>query len=1148
MGTGPGSTGSSGSDRSPPVDNRNSCQLVEGDSTSENANGDLGLSDVDTEICSAVTRTSSGQNVPQQNPEEGDHGDLFVERTPSVAEDVSFEDCLEQERRLFHSNDEYIGGTVGYEMSTARRELLVGRIMSRLETLQHQMGSDVGCSEGIVGQCTMRFSNEYLSRFEGKKGFNGVRNVVARFGDVVAIGASNGNVTVIRTSSNKCVTLRCDETRSPSSGGVTALTVVPYGNSVLLIAGHVSGVIRLWECRSHQEQWVHAKDIIGCHAATITALITVHVENITWLLSADSHGRLLSHNIQRYLSIAAQTLAGISRQLTGQASSPSYLNSIRHDDIENVTSIVGMCSLEERVMDSEIHQQPYILLSTAQGVLLGEVRANGKVDILLVIDNGAMKPQASSGSYSAAWKHVSVQGNQCIVLAVSCGHEARVFEFRFQDRKMAQNKVMVQEMKILDCPGTIQGVSFIGEDGILGLVYTNDESGSTCVGLVSLPEYSLRKEHRLNLMETQSDIVHVPDWMIPQPVDQIMDGDLIWSGSLLGGHDILLLMSSGVRSVQLLSWKQKIKLLVDAGKIEDALSHAIMLYYSTWSGSAHTNLLPANVADKRDQKLVIQEILSLVLSYSRRVIKHLEGPIESVDKSDILHGTTKLTFDICVLLEREDVLYDDIASIFRKSSSLDGLKPWNVFLETLERRITKGEQSCSLPPQLIQDLVEYYVSISQIHKIESLILRFELSSLDLNQIIPLCISYKLYSVLLYVFSRGMKDYKSPAALLFAAAVSEFNEDRGTRLTTKLLVYISNCFEGQRYPPGSGSESREEEEQMRLQMMDFILFSTIDQISEVVRLWESVANTEKDSVEWRSHLVHYTRAPVLEFLLDVDTRQILQIMRRLLSSWDALQTDIVDSESEHQEEKNGLCTFSQSAVDAVIDTLKLHEIDVKEQKVSESTLLRLQFVSEHVSANRALLPDEATITVLSYLSHVSSLGTMVSSDCEKIFEDIIGNMRDVSDDKLLNLAQGAGFCWAQAKIYHKRGKYIQAFECALQEKRTLRAFTYYEDVMLDSGISKENKLAFQGATWSHFPKMVAIDPEQAAKLALQYGEKNQEKILSSFDPGSNLQYLFLHSIISQLKYMNKACPEVCHLHLIFAAIYSVFTSFLPNCAG
>jgi len=1124
MGTGSGSIGS------PPVVG-NSYQFVEGDSTSDNVTGDLGLSDVDTEISSAVTRTSSVRNLQEKNPEDGEHGGVEGrESTPSVAEDMSFEDCLEQERRLIHPNDEYIGGMGGCEMSTARRELLVGRVMSRLETLQHQMGSHASSSEGVVGQCIMRYSNEYLSRFEGKKGFNGVRNVVARFGDIVAVGASNGSVTVIRTSSNHCVTLRCDETRVPSSGGVTALTVVPYGNSVLLIAGHVSGVIRLWECRSHQEQWAHAKDIVGCHAATITSIITVHVDNITWLLSADSHGRLLSHNIQRYLSIAAQALAGISRQLTGQATSPSYLNSIKYDGIDDVTSIVGMCSLEVHVMESEIHQQPYILLSTAQGVLLGAVRANGRVDILLVVDNGTMKLQAPSGSYSAAWKHVSGWGNQCVALAVSCGHEAKVFKLRFQDRRVAEDKARIQEMKILDCSGTIQGVSFIGEDGILGLVYTNDESGSTCVGLVSLAEYSLGEEHRMNLSEAHSDIIHVPDWMIPQPVDQIMDGDLIWSGSLLGGHDIMLLMSSGIRTVQLLSWRQKIKLLDDTDKIEDALSHATMLYYSTRSGSAQMNLWPANVADKRELKLVKQEMLALALRYSRHVIKYLEGPIESIEKSGILHGTIKLTFDICVLLEQEDVLYDDVASIFRKATPFDGLRPWNIFLETLERRITTGEQSCSLPPQLIQDLVEYYVSISQIHKIESLILRFELSSLDLNQIIPLCISYKLYSVLLYVFSRGMKDYKSPAALLFAAAVVEFKEGRGNKLTTKLLVYISNCFDGQRYPPGSGSESREEEQQMRLQMMDFILFSTLDQISEVVHLWESVANA-KDSMEWRSHLMHYTRVPVLEFLLEVDSRQILQIMRRLLSTWDALQRDILDSESKHYEEATDSCTLSQSAVDAVIDTLKLREMDGEEQNLSESTLMRLQFVSEHVSANRALLPDEATITVLSYLSQVSSLGTTMSSDCEKIFEDIVGNMRDVSDDKLLNLAQGAGFFWAQARIYHKRAKYIQAFECALQQKKSSRVFSYYEDVMLDSGIQTEQKLAFQEATWSYFPKMVAIDPEQAARLALLYGDRHQEIILSTFESGSTLQYLFLQSIISQLKYMNQACPGVSHLHLI-----------------
>ena len=59
----------------------------------------------------------------------------------------------------------------------------------------------------------------------------------------------------------------------------------------------------------------------------------------------------------------------------------------------------------------------------------------------------------------------------------------------------------------------------------------------------------------------------------------------------------------------------------------------------------------------------------------------------------------------------------------------------DVFLEKLEKRLTSNELKARLPPEIMQSLVEYCCAIGEPEKVERCVMRMDISSLDLNQVV-----------------------------------------------------------------------------------------------------------------------------------------------------------------------------------------------------------------------------------------------------------------------------------------------------------------------------------------------------------------------------------------------------------------------------
>lgn len=247
----------------------------------------------------------------------------------------------------------YEDSNVGEEGQAFRKQLLVARLVSQLETSSSNKtqltSTETSSGGGGGGQNTSSMGTNLAARaFVSpqlepifKRGGGAVApsipSVIAKYLGIVAVGTSTGvlNVLMPKSPGRGPPQLHSLEDKSTAGDAVTALAMGQHAGGLLLLSGHASGQLRLWETKPvsgtgggggssrHSSSsgsssgagvtWVSARTVAGAHATAVTACTVIDGGATTWALSADAHGRLMCHSVNRLLSITAQALAGFAR-------------------------------------------------------------------------------------------------------------------------------------------------------------------------------------------------------------------------------------------------------------------------------------------------------------------------------------------------------------------------------------------------------------------------------------------------------------------------------------------------------------------------------------------------------------------------------------------------------------------------------------------------------------------------------------------------------------------------------------------------------------------------------------------------------------------------------------------------------------------
>lgn len=123
-----------------------------------------------------------------------------------------------------------------------------------------------------------------------------------------------------------------------------------------------------------------------------------------------------------------------------------------------------------------------------------------------------------------------------------------------------------------------------------------------------------------------------------------------------------------------------------------------------------------------------------------------------------------------------------------------------LFLQHISEHIEQ-ETIHSVNPVISQALVDYWLQHSPA-KLEQLILKLDWMCLDLNQVLKAVKRHELYRAQLYLNACALNDYTSALTEL----LPPLRPDQ-TDLGNCLLVYISSCLAGRRFPSGDIPEEQ-----------------------------------------------------------------------------------------------------------------------------------------------------------------------------------------------------------------------------------------------------------------------------------------------------------------------------------------------------
>ncbi|KAL4853636.1 Vacuolar protein sorting-associated protein 8 [Chlorella vulgaris] len=926
-----------------------------------------------------------------------------------------------------------------------------------------------------------------------------------------------------------------EKQQSAQRDAVTALCMGQHSGSVLLLVGHAGGAVRIWELKTQLGGGVHfalTKSLAGMHATAVTAAALLDGAGATtWAVTSDAHGRLMVHNINRHLSVAASAISSFTRGLTGGGSSgPSHLIPLQQAAggtafdpgvVCTVVPLRGRGGTSGRPAGGTGAPQQQFSAEAASPLFAPDAG-----HFLLLMLHVFLPPHNTPADCSpyAAWRLASAwppEGQQAAVsvtLAVAWRHSVSVYSAVLLRRLAAaapgSSPQQQQPPQSLPPPTLLRS-------------WTAPSSGSS-----SSSSNSSGMEHGAG------------------------GGS---SGSLgsAGGSD-----GSGVCGCHFMD-SGPLAVLSSQGET----ATAVHLYRSDWydGGGSGPSGRPGSAARSQqpsggeaEEALVLRDwvvgsqVLLAVSSGSsfHQSISGFGDQLLLLNSQAAAPTPAQLAdtaIGCCLLARRPDALWSDVYPRFVAASRQLGqqqvamstgaeatssparppLTPIAAFLQQLPPFIL-ADQLPGVAPEVMQALVEHCVAAGLEERLEACVLKMDLLSLDLNQLIPLCISHRLFAALIHIFTRALQDHQTPAALLLVAAAAardaspaaaaqgeaapatseaaevQLQQHEDLRLGYKLLVFLRCCLLGHSYPPGTGQAPTEQQQRSKAQALAFLLYSSTLSVWECWRLWSDMAHSQGAADVKQLPEGLRDPHPTLRYLCQLDARSILGVLCQGLDGWDALETDLAEVSPEvasHIAPGGETRTVAQAVVDAVAALLESEAFAASPHSAAvpdaAAETAALQFLATHLASNRACVSGAMLLRVLRYLAapaiaHSPSLpGGLSPAERESVFCDVVaaagGSMSTGDQQQAIFLARHAGFHQAEAR--------------------------YVRDVLTDPGLAPQQHAAFTDATLHLTPRLLVLDAGAATQLVLDCFPQQQQALLAQLAQHPDQQFAFLKGLVA-----------------------------------
>ncbi|KAG7553417.1 Zinc finger RING-type [Arabidopsis thaliana x Arabidopsis arenosa] len=589
------------------------------------------------------------------------------------------------------------------------------------------------------------------------------------------------------------------------------------------------------------------------------------------------------------------------------------------------------------------------------------------------------------------------------------------------------------------------------------------------------------------------------------------------------GASVYILGTGHLVISRLLPWKERVDVLRRGGDWMGAFNMAMSLF----NGQAHGVVdLPKTVDAIREA--IAPSLAELLLSYVDEVFSYISIAFSNqIEKNGVTHepssGTNNVNLEIeeqynrvggvavefCVHINRMDLLFDEIFSRFVAVQQRD------TFLELLEPYILR-DMLGSLPPEIMQALVEHYSRKGWLQRIEQCVLHMDISSLDFNQVVRICREHGLYGALLYLFNKGLDDFRSPLEeLLIVLRNSE--KQRAIAIGYRMLVYLKYCFLGLAFPPGHGTLNPTRLPSLRTELIQFLLEKS----------------NARDSSKCVTSRWNYLN---LYHLLEMDTEATLDVLRYAFVENEMVkhESHLLESGEVSLESKTdgSLPEVSnnrliQNLIDALVHVLdgglsKADESgdpnDSKSDKnwpSKEDTSHLFEFVAYYAALGRVSIPKSVLAQILDYLTSDHILPTYNVSS--KMRENQLLNLlkavpeTDWDVDDVTQLCEKAHFYQVCGYIHIIGGRYVAALDSYMKEAdEPIHSFCYVNKML--SQLSGDKFTAFQSAVISKIPELLDLSRQGAFFLIIDNLKDNITRIQEQLHSHPRSLFLYLKTVI------------------------------------
>ncbi|XP_057778554.1 uncharacterized protein LOC130997300 [Salvia miltiorrhiza] len=577
------------------------------------------------------------------------------------------------------------------------------------------------------------------------------------------------------------------------------------------------------------------------------------------------------------------------------------------------------------------------------------------------------------------------------------------------------------------------------------------------------------------------------------------------------GATIYILGQEHLIVSRLLSWKERIEVLRKAGDWIGALNMAMSLY----DGQSHGLVdLPKNLDDL--QRTVMPYLAELLQAYVNEVFSYLSvacyNQNTKVDQSNEIKEqyirVGGVAVEFCVHIRRTDILFDDIMSKFDEAQQKE------TFLELLEPYILK-DMLGSLPPGIMQALVEHYSKRGWLQRIEQCVLHMDILSLDFNQVVRLCREHRLDCALIYLFNKGLDDFRTPLEELLLV-LRDSTRENATSLGYRVLVYLKYCFQGLAFPPGHGNLSPLRVTSLRKELLDFLL-----EDSSAPNSW---AVTSLSSSEAYANMLH---------LLELDTEATLQVLKLAFvdvelstsgqPSEEATNINMEPDESDKLVQRvvdilAGVLNAGYFRSDSPVCSTDINLVEVWPSKKDVGHMY--DFIAYYVAYGQATVSKDILSQILQYLTSEVNISDTLSENTTNIFrrreKQLLSLIQVVPGTQwdapyLLQLSEKAQFhqvCGYIHAISHQLVAAMDSYIKATQEP--IHAFSFIYDMLRQLGNAESD--AFESAVISRVPDLVKLSREATYLLITDHFSGRTSYILSELRSHPESLFLYLKTAI------------------------------------